>query len=270
MSKTRPVSDFTESLINTVSEEVEAVSLYDWDHFNASKISEQMRELFKHIDYLAKQSEPSSTNQENSNSSIGYSIHVDESRITNAGKGVFLRARSSIPPGTVLALYPGIVHISSNFRNVYYEKQLLPDPDLMLMSRVDGCVIDARTADQVPRNPYAIAQYINHCGQQRPNVIQVTYDFPDNSVSSNRFPPANRKYIPNVYAKFPAEYRREVSNCYMKSIAIISSQIIDDGEELLLDYKLDLNSENLPEWYVAYDRTDSRLRWKVSSDNESL
>ena len=47
---------------------------------------------------------------------------------------------------------------------------------LYLWIRVDGILIDGRTAHEVPYNPYALGHKINHPpSNHEPNVFQVGY-----------------------------------------------------------------------------------------------
>jgi hypothetical protein len=85
-----------------------------------------------------------------------------------------LNKDKELAPGTVLAIYPGLVHLSEYLQDQKYVERLLPDEELMLMSRIDGHVIDARSSSEVPFNPYALGHKINHCGADNsPNVMQV-------------------------------------------------------------------------------------------------
>ena len=44
------------------------------------------------------------------------------------------------------------------------------------------------------------------------------------------------------------------------SIALIASREIEEGEELLLDYRLNTKGD-LPEWYSVVDEEESSRRW---------
>mgnify|MGYP003386949582 CR=1 FL=1 len=121
----------------------------------------------------------------------------DETPVTDAGMGVFVKSsgdntRDTTPvifPGTVLAIFPGLVHLneplpltsptksamtlSSVFdfnktigvKDEYIHRELLPDPNYQLLMRLDGVFIDSRKACTAPdllNNPYALAHRINH------------------------------------------------------------------------------------------------------------
>ena len=87
-----------------------------------------------------------------------------------------------IIPGTVIGLYPGHVYLKTHLlQSPQCLTSLLPDEDFMLMTRYDECIIDGRTVangdsnghGSLPTHPYALCHKINHCGQSRPNVMQV-------------------------------------------------------------------------------------------------
>lgn len=110
--------------------------------------------------------------------------------------------------------WQGLVHLPENLRREDYMSELLPDDDFFLMGRADGCVIDGRTADQLPGSPLAVAQMANHPPARRAaNVLQAAYDYPSQEsgggglgpaslpvstrVGSHSFPPHLRPLIPN-------------------------------------------------------------------------
>ncbi|KAJ1427698.1 hypothetical protein B484DRAFT_419635, partial [Ochromonadaceae sp. CCMP2298] len=105
---------------------------------------------------------------------VGFTLDIRHSNIPGAGEGLFLRTENarSLPPGTVLALYPGLVHLKEHLKKIEHFQSLLPDDDFLLMARLDESIIDGRTADRVVQNQYALAHKINHSGEQKPNVMQ--------------------------------------------------------------------------------------------------
>jgi hypothetical protein len=107
---------------------------------------------------------------------INHRLVVKDSLIPNAGRGLFVESSKPIPPGTVIGLYPGLFHLSSNFSNSNYAKLLLPDENYMLISRLDRSVIDTRKGNEIKHNnPYARGEMMNHCGEQDPNVMNVRF-----------------------------------------------------------------------------------------------
>lgn len=113
-----------------------------------------------------------------------FSLVCKQSTIPNAGHGVFLTGVDNlIPSGTVVSLYPGVVHLKENIRDTAYLRSLLPDEDLLVMARYDCALIDARGANLVPENPIALAHRVNHCGKEkRPNVMAVSTHFVTNLI----------------------------------------------------------------------------------------
>lgn len=237
-------------------------SLQQYNHFddmdyvhNAATV--QLRKMFGALAQQEQQHPKPLT------SLVGFELELRPSSIPGAGLGVFIKdvvnqqgqgqgekekeggdRLNVISPGTVVALFPGLVHLnepipylrrppqSSSIRksaasgdresdsgkgelvskDMYIQEELLPDPQYMLLMRLDGIFIDSRTCNQlnqhgsdrggsgggdeplvVERNPYALAHYVNHpppdtaaaatpagarpVSAQPPNVIQLRYDF---------------------------------------------------------------------------------------------
>lgn len=178
-----------EELIS-IQSEVSSWEEHVQEKYVKESISEQLIHMFSKL-YTAELSEgiEESSQLSNSNhsspSNCDFSVEVKTSTLPNAGKGLFLSVEkgfseetaevgSIIPIGTVVALFPGIVHTGFDFRKPSHLDSLLPDPSFMLMSRYDGCIIDSRTLSSVPSNPYAFAHKVNHCGaDRRPNTLAV-------------------------------------------------------------------------------------------------
>ena len=135
----------------------------------SSEITKRVIELFQHIDRTAELEDPPLTGN------IKHRLVVNTSTIPNAGQGLFVRSSQRVVPGTIVALYPGLVHAASLARTDMYINGLLPDPDYLLLRRLDGTLIDARKRDDCPKNPYGLAHLINHCGKKEPNVKQVFF-----------------------------------------------------------------------------------------------
>jgi hypothetical protein len=55
----------------------------------------------------------------------------------------------------------------------------------------------------------------------------------------------------------------------MKGIVMIAARHLEDGDEILMDYKLDPASASIPPWYTFFDVDDSRARWEDESDETS-
>jgi hypothetical protein len=106
---------------------------------------------------------------------LQFAVEKAPSTIASAGHGVLVNSPSGVPPGTVMCLYPGLVSTREDLREEGYYASLMPDPDFVLMARADQTIIDGRTADSMPANPFALGHLVNHCGADRkPNVVQVT------------------------------------------------------------------------------------------------
>lgn len=112
---------------------------------------------------------------------LGYYMYEDKSKVNSdgtAGNGLFIRTNTDIYPGTVLALFPGLVYLPEHIQQPEVLEKLLPDDDYYLMTRHDNCLIDSRKLlpidDEYYGNPYAIAHKANHCGAGvKPNSMQV-------------------------------------------------------------------------------------------------
>jgi hypothetical protein len=118
----------------------------------------------------------------------GFTLRISRSRIDHpaAGFGVILHGRCR--PGTVLCIYPGTLYYSRDVSSAAMRKQVT-DGNEYLISRFDGVIIDGRHWPQQAiqerekrrlarfagidtddtdgallkyRNPFAIANYVNH------------------------------------------------------------------------------------------------------------
>jgi hypothetical protein len=110
----------------------------------------------------------------------GFELEIRQSKIPGAGLGLFVKS-GSVFPGTVLAFFPGLVHLSEHVVSPEYIQTLLPDNDLMLMVRMDGHIIDSRSHTETPFNPYGLAHMANHVPvgvipECTANVLQVFFN----------------------------------------------------------------------------------------------
>lgn len=195
---------------------------------------------------------------------VGYCVETKPSLIAGAGDGAFLSTKTGIPPGTVVSLYPGLVHLKEFLRNDGYFSSILPDPDFMLMARIDEALIDGRSADKVPYNPYAVGHKINHCGSdKKPNVMQVSFDYANDFLVGDKFPQHLRRYVPNAFARTPTLIGKLSigPTTFMPGVVLVSTRHLSDGDELLMDYRLDPDSSALPAWYRPHNEAESRNRW---------
>ncbi|ELR19136.1 uncharacterized protein ACA1_335990 [Acanthamoeba castellanii str. Neff] len=122
------------------------------------------------------------------------------------------------------------------------------------LERVGQSIKDEKTLLRF-RNPFGIAQYINHPpGGKQPNVMCVGYEFP------NTFPDELKPYIPHEHVKEPNIFFNTMTDCYIRSIMCIATRHITD-EELFLNYRY--NPINpYPDWYVQPDVAEAERRWK--------
>lgn len=145
-----------------------------------------------------------------------------------AGQGVFLRCAPgvTVPPGTLLALFPGLVHLPEyTTKTNYVQENLLPDPHFMLMARLDNTVIDARTAAQCPANPFALGHMVNHVPKGgMPNVQQYPYDFPADPLGYTAFPKDLRPFIPNSYFKAPTFLGTHDRSAMMRGAVLLAAR----------------------------------------------
>ena len=190
---------------------------------------------------------------------VGFSLETKKSECADdAGDGIYLRCEedSIIPPGTVLGIFPGLVHLPEfTNKNDYVMQNLLPDPDFLLMVRSDGAIIDGRTAHECSPNPYALAHLTNHVPKGgTPNVFQFPYDFPADPLGIEEFPKKLRKYVPNSYAKSPTFFGTVDRSAYMRGMVLLAARPLKNGEELHMDYRLNPKDPSvLPNWYHIYD-----------------
>ena len=190
--------------------------------------------------------------------SIGFELDCRASKCSSdAGNGVFIRMHQDgiIAPGTVLAFFPGLVHLPEyTTKKGYVTEKLLPDPHLMLMCRLDNTIIDGRTADKCPRNPYALAHLVNHVPKgSMPNVQQYPYDFPGDPLGKEEFPRELQYLIPNEYSAKPTLLGTIDRSAMMRGAVLLAARPLKHGDELYMDYRLNPMGGALPSWYTAYN-----------------
>lgn len=304
--------DPVQAEVDSFYKEIEALQQYELDKFVQRNITAQVVEIFKDIDNNNHSSHSSESDENRSpfpsrrtappssdvplpnklSQPIKFSVVCKESSIENAGDGVFVNLNNitseddSVVPGSVICFYPGLVHLKDHLKKNDYLKSLLPDPNFMLMARIDQTIVDGRTAHLTPDNPYALAHKINHCGKDRmPNVVQVAYDFPEDMLNlGEAFPEHLRKYIPNEYAyvaeskrgaqyKIPAPFfhtLEKIQYC-MKGVLFIACRHIHDGDEILMDYRLHKpqSTENSESNEISSDRVNNNSSDSSGSSSSS-
>jgi len=193
----------------------------------------------------------------------GFALHIKESSIPSAGKGVFLQCPPghTVFPGTVLGFFAGKVHLREHLQSMEVCASLFPDDNFMLMALADGSVVDGRTAHEVPSNPFALAHMVNHPAEGgEPNVLQVSYGFEHDPLGLTEFPKELRHHVPNVYAKPPTLLGTPDRFAFMHTVVLLATKPLVHGDELFLDYRLNPDSPDLPTWYVSYDAEAARKR----------
>ena len=93
---------------------------------------------------------------------LGFELECRQSSISDAaGQGVFVK-KGKIFPGTVIAFFPGYVHLAEHTSDKVFMETLLPDEHFQMVVRNDGHIIDGRGASKVPNNPFSYGNMINH------------------------------------------------------------------------------------------------------------
>ncbi|XP_068682201.1 uncharacterized protein [Montipora foliosa] len=98
-----------------------------------------------------------------------FSLSMQKSSIPHplAGNGVFLKGNAV--PGTFITFHPGLVYLAKDVRKIANYPDISED-NCFLMSRYDGCVVDAKDFDidiKLPSgksitHPFAFGHMINH------------------------------------------------------------------------------------------------------------
>ena len=194
---------------------------------------------------------------------LDFSLYVKQSSIEGAGEGLFIKntgPRTFISPGTLVGIFPGLVHLYEYTKSNEYVAALFPDPNFQLTMRPDGHIIDSReSADfRLPSNPLALAHYVNHVpNDKEPNVMQVPFDFmadPWGSAGKDGFPSNLRRHIPLKYAKEPTLLGTVDQSACMYAMVLVTTKPIRNGDELFMDYRLPGDPSELPVWYAPHER----------------
>ena len=255
----------TQEQVDAIFRDVQSWSFEEFSTFAQDEIHKQILHLFAAIesDALATKG--------------GFSLQVRPSRMANAGNGVFVSIppnsslpSRTIPAGSVVALFGGLVHLTEfTTQKDYVQQTLLPDPDMQCLVRVDEpIVIDGRTAQACPPNPLALGHVVNHCGgQTKPNVLQHPYNFPHDPLDLDSqphlsFPKHLRKLIPNAYGRKPTLLGSPDRGALMHGAVLLAARPLEDGDELLMDYRLN-PAGSVPAWYEHFDSAQAEQRWKA-------
>ncbi|XP_064386016.1 SET domain-containing protein 9-like [Halichondria panicea] len=180
---------------------------------------------------------------------FGFRLELRDSNIPGGGRGVFLSEDScTIPPGKLVALYPGTVYLPSEPVLL----QSLGNP--FLFRCADGWMIDGHSRGlsnwiykscayrdvigphmscdltwllHTPLNPLSIGQMVNnHSPSFRQNVEYVEVSLPQG------FPLQLRQFLPNVfYSSWTADARMP-----LRLVALMSTKTIVPAQELFSSY----------------------------------
>ena len=120
------------------------MSIYhlDYSDLKASlqdSINSQIELLFENIDSTVNELDEQNPhyNDDLANGLIqknNFVVEVKKSKIQQAQLGVFNRG-THVPPGQVMCLFPGLVHLPQYLTNEYMDRYLLPDDHYYLMAR---------------------------------------------------------------------------------------------------------------------------------------
>ncbi|XP_068682192.1 uncharacterized protein [Montipora foliosa] len=190
-----------------------------------------------------------------------FSLSMQKSSIPHplAGNGVFLKGNAV--PGTFITFHPGLVYLAKDVRKIANYPDISED-NCFLMSRYDGCVVDAKDFDidiKLPSgksitHPFAFGHMINHPPPgTKPNIMPFNYDVMGN------FPSDLRYLLPNRYFKEPGILFKTAA--VMRTIVFVATEDIHD-EELFVNYRMNPSNE-LPDWYYPVDLEQDKRRWNT-------
>jgi hypothetical protein len=186
-------------------------------------------------------------------------LHVRKSTIqhSDAGEGLFLDGH--VVPGTVLTFFPGTVYLPPDVSCLTDYSDSDSHKSLMMMSRLDRCVIDANNYNIAItshsgsfNHPFALGHRVNHPpAGVIPNLLPLSYE------AAARFPDELLDLIPNQYFRPPGFLYSTPSK--MRCLVFIAARHIRN-EELFIDYRLRPDVPH-PDWYTAVDEEENRRLW---------
>ncbi|KAL6062078.1 hypothetical protein QOT17_009420 [Balamuthia mandrillaris] len=230
-----------------------------------------------------------------------FSVQLRTSTIPHPDSGLGVYIKGHAIPGTVLGFYGGVTHLphrltrgvrEGNAHYYYVRRDNLlvdgrewerlnmrirngEDPlDVLGHERRSSAIdTDSTTALLKFRNPFAIGQYINHApGERRPNAMCYQFDFTSKAPLSKEL----LAYAPNIYSSPPSLFDRVIlggggplsllsllsqkNNLLRQGAIVIATSHIRD-EEVFLNYGLNPNNEEWPEWYVDPDPEATKRLW---------
>jgi hypothetical protein len=230
----------------------------------------------------------------------GHALAARPSSIPGAGHGVFVCSSSPVPPGTLLALYPGVAYRPLHHRAL----PGYPNVDrggAFLMARYDGTILDAaawgRGAVECaapardrppggpvavgaaagaeaalgtvcdPRHPLSLGHLANHPpAGDAPNVMAAAFDVPRGVGSVLAAQPWLRACLPVTVCGEDEEEKEEEEDDGdtplppLPLLGLVATTPLAPGTELLLNYRLSPHLAK-PAWYTAVDEDEDARRW---------
>eukprot|EP00944_MAST-04C_sp_MAST-4C-sp1_P006705 g6705.t1 len=193
---------------------------------------------------------------------LGYSLHVQQSEIPNAGPGLFLEG--SAVAGTVICMYPGIVYLKEYVVSGDTDGMFGPDDSgTYTMGRYDGSIFNGDCEPQWHPSPVSYGHLIrhptgilplteDHRGLPRvlgkPNVMSCPFNYPELDSGSSKTQrsifsrlkdaPDEKQATPTaanvdiekyldkgtIGKKFPKEFQAYIPNTYYKPPVLLSTQ----------------------------------------------
>lgn len=201
-------------------------------------------------------------------SDIGWSPVVKDSKIQNAGKGLFIDGKC--PKGSIVGFFPGMLYkkypfelneyhknignflINGNLsketffqtmhnHKVYFEQDQKKISFITkLLFKEDFYRKDVKYLGQRFIHPFANLQYVNHppkwlLDNVLPFVVEIPFEFQRELLP----------YIPNAYFSDNSSF----SNGMVASLVFISRRQLEN-EEVYVNYRLD-PSQKIPSWYQS-------------------
>ena len=131
-SKYKPV---TAEYIDKTFDEMEKETVRSRRDFVTRIISSELERLFRSVHKFAVNGKfPGNVSLDAIIADAGFATEIKQSLVPNAGLGCFYRG-PRLPPGSVVTLFPGVVHLPEFLTTNDAVNQLLPDDNLMVMSR---------------------------------------------------------------------------------------------------------------------------------------
>lgn len=201
---------------------------------------------------------------------------VENSLISGAGVGLLVRG-GKIGRGEVVALYPGAYYpppplwsLSSSDGNSVQSLTNIRHSsgrnEYLIHCQGVGGYIDGNIPF-IKEQPFAMAQFINHPpSNSRANVMSFPFLWVDamfvhnssvtkitRNMTSHDFSKVNRvgsgPWFVDPLSGDTVYLSPETNTAPCAGIAFLATRDIDEGEEILFDYKFDINDPNLPSWY---------------------